>query len=275
MSFPSNQQPTKVPKPSNGALHDPSFSIPPQFSSILQRAANSPRAMRTDQIDAVVGHHHPQPISVIGFVCDQAFGFALRSTASDSRHTHSLQRFFDERDFRGRRRRQGHSQRYTRAICHHQPLRTLSTLGFSDECAPFFAGEKLASAKHSSQSRCCFSSNCPSSARQAVRKTSCSSQSRRRRQHVLGDGYRSGKSFQRAPLRNTHKIPSKHGRFAMGLRPPNAAAFGSGNSAAIVAHCASVINSTVLAIEYLHSTTSKTRFQAWRKFLQNRLIKRL
>jgi hypothetical protein len=92
---------------------------------------------------------------------------------------------------------------------------------------------------------------------------------------VLGDGYRSGKSFQRAPLRNTHKIPSKHGRFAMGLRPPNAAAFGSGNSAAIVAHCASVINSTVLAIEYLHSTTSKTRFQAWRKFLQNRLIKRL
>jgi hypothetical protein len=29
-----------------------------------------------------------------------------------------------------------------------------------------------------------------------------------------------GKSFQRAPVRNVHRIPSKHGRLGMGLGPP-------------------------------------------------------
>jgi hypothetical protein len=88
---------------------------------------------------------------------------------------------------------------------------------------------------------------------------------------VLGDGYRSGKSFHRAPLRSTHKMPSKHGRFSIGFGPPLGEAFGSGTSGAISAHCASVINSTFLAIEHLHSTASRTTIQASRKSREARI----
>jgi hypothetical protein len=113
--------------------------------------------------------------------------------------------------------------------------------------APFFAGEKLASVKHSSQSRCCCSSSRPSSTRHADSHTPSSSQSRRCRQQVHGEGYASSKSFHRAPLRSTHRIPSKQGRLTIGLGPPRANAWGCGNSGAISAHCASVNNSTFLA----------------------------
>jgi hypothetical protein len=97
-----------------------------------------------------------------------------------------------------------------------------------------------------------------------------SSQSRKRRQQVLGEGYRSGKSFHRAPLRSTQRIPSKQGRLAIGLGPPNAEPLGNGNSGAINAHCASVINSTFLAIEHLHSTTSTIQIQISRNSIAAR-----
>ena len=42
----------------------------------------------------------------------------------------------------------------------------------------------------------------------------------RHRQHVLGLGYRSGKSFQLASERKTHKMPSKHSRSDLHGRPP-------------------------------------------------------
>jgi hypothetical protein len=60
-------------------------------------------------------------------------------------------------------------------------------------------------------------------------------------------------------------MPSKQARLAIGLRPPRTDAFGSGSSGEINAHCASVINSTFLAIEHLHSTASRTMIQASRK----------
>jgi hypothetical protein len=60
-------------------------------------------------------------------------------------------------------------------------------------------------------------------------------------------------------------MPSKQERLAIGLRPPRADAFGSGSSGAISAHCASVMSSTFLAIEHLHSTASRTTIQEQRK----------
>jgi hypothetical protein len=57
---------------------------------------------------------------------------------------------------------------------------------------------------------------------------------------VLGDGYRSGKSRQRAPLRSTHRIPSKHARSSAGGRPPRGDRFRFGMKALICSHCSSL-----------------------------------
>jgi hypothetical protein len=71
-------------------------------------------------------------------------------------------------------------------------------------------------------------------------QTPWSSQSRSRRQQVLGEGYDAGKSFHRAPLRNTHRMPSKHRRLSIRLRPPFGDRCTGGNSGSIFAHWASV-----------------------------------
>src|SRR5262249_45073451 len=133
---------------------------------------------------------------------------------------HLVDQLFDERDL-SRRSTFGPADEWNSlTICHHHPLRTFSTLGFTDSFAPFFAGEKLASTNTSSQSNSPRSSSVSRKACQIFTSTPSPSHSTNRRQHVLGDGYRSGKSRQRAPLRRTHKIPSKHARSSAGGRPP-------------------------------------------------------
>jgi hypothetical protein len=71
-------------------------------------------------------------------------------------------------------------------------------------------------------------------------QTPCSSQSRKRRQHVDGEGNSLGKSCQRAPLRKIHKMPSSTLRFAAGGRPPRGRFRGRGSRGSIFVHCASV-----------------------------------
>jgi hypothetical protein len=132
------------------------------------------------------------------------------------------------------------SQRNTLAACHHHPLRTLSAFGLSDACAPFFAGAKEPSAKVSSQFRRPESSSSPRNFRQMLSHTSSSSQSLSLRQQVLGDGYCAGRSFQRAPDRSTHKIPSKQRRSSARRRPPAAERLTLGNKGSIFFHCSSV-----------------------------------
>jgi hypothetical protein len=126
------------------------------------------------------------------------------------------------------------------AVDHHHPLRTLSAFGLADAGAPFLAGANDPSAKVSAQLSWPFSSNSPRNFRQIVSQTSWSSQSRSRRQQVVGEGYSGGKSFQRAPLRSTQRIPSKTGRLSTGFRPPFRDCLNFGKSGSIFAHCASV-----------------------------------
>jgi hypothetical protein len=82
-------------------------------------------------------------------------------------------------------------------------------------------------------------SSLPSNRRQAARNTPAAVHSPRRRQHVVGLGYRSGKSCQRAPLVSTHSTPSKQGRGGTRGRPPCGATGGCGNKSAIRSHCSS------------------------------------
>src|SRR5262249_44740748 len=131
-------------------------------------------------------------------------------------------------------------QRNSLTIDHHHPLRTLATLGFADAIAPFFAGAKDPSAKHSSQSRRPWSCSVSRKSRQASSHTPCSSHSARRRQQVEADGYPSGNAFQRAPFRRTQRIPSTTGRLGTGLGPPFGDAAGSGSTIDSSSHCSSL-----------------------------------
>jgi hypothetical protein len=132
------------------------------------------------------------------------------------------------------------SQRNTLAVDHHHPLRALAAFGLPDPSAPFFAGAKLPSANASDQSSWPWASSWAKKLRHALSHTPCSSQSRRRRQQVLGDGKRSGRSCHRAPERKIHRMPSKTVRFGMGFGPPRGEALSSGNKGAILSHWASV-----------------------------------
>ena len=240
MIFPTHNQSTKVPPPGKGAFDLPAPLVAAQGPAILGRRFDPIFPMRTDQFNAFSRQTRSQWIRISGLVIDQSLGIFPRPTPARSRHGHLFQGRLDQRDFRWGRRVQVVSQRNTFAVDHHHPLRTLSAFSFADTAPPFFAGAKLPSAKVSAQSSWPCSSSCLSKARQALSQMSCSSQVRNRRQHVLGEGYRSGRSFQRAPLRNTHKIPSKTGRLAIGFGPPLGEALGSGSNGAICAHCSSL-----------------------------------
>ena len=237
--FVADHQSPEVGHPGDASFHLPASLVPSQFSSILCRRLFSVRLVRTNQIDATFLQPPAQWIGIGGLVVDQSLGL-FAGAASASRNRYFLQRRFDQRRFVWGRTGKLNSQRKTLAACHHHPLRTLSAFGLSDAVAPFFAGAKEPSAKVSSQSSRPCSSSSPRNLRQMVSQTSCSSQSRSRRQQVLGDGYRGGKSFQRAPDLSTHKIPPKHRRSSMRCRPPAAEGFTFGNSGSILLHCSSV-----------------------------------
>jgi hypothetical protein len=82
----------------------------------------------------------------------------------------------------------------------------------------------------------------PSSRSHAARNAPLRVQSRCRLQHVAGDGYRSGKSFQRPPFVRIQRIPSRQGREATRGRPPWGEAGGLAKKSAIRSHWASVRN---------------------------------
>jgi hypothetical protein len=140
------------------------------------------------------------------------------------------------------------SQRKTRAVDHHHPLRSLAPLGLADGGAPFLVGAKLPSRKDSLHFNCWRSFNSPRNARQISSQTSCSSQSRSLRQQVAGEGNSSGKSCHRAPLRRIHKMPSNTLRSLAGGRPPRGRGGRLGSKGQIFSHWASVSNRPYRAI---------------------------
>src|SRR6185295_18402313 len=150
-----------------------------QFAAIFVFSNPAVLAVRHDQIDVLCGQTLPQRIPVIASVCDDPRGQLGKLGHSSLQQLHLRRRGrFDQ----GR-------QRNSLAACHQNALCTFSTLGVSDARAPFFAGANVASAKVSSQlSRPCSSSS-SRNACHMLTHTSASSQSRNRRQQVLGEGY--------------------------------------------------------------------------------------
>jgi hypothetical protein len=122
----------------------------------------------------------------------------------------------------------------------HHALRTFPATCFAHCRAPFFAVMNVASRKASSPSSNRRWSSMDNSFCQATSQIPSSSHFRSRRQQVEPFGYCSGRSRHLAPVRRTHKIPSRQDRFDTHGRPrPSLRRFGSGNKRANIFHCAS------------------------------------
>src|SRR2546425_49561 len=242
-------QSAEVAEPGEGAFPRPPPLIAPQRPAVLRRGLATILAMRNDQLDAAPGQLLAQRVTVVATVGDEAFRLLPRTAWP------MLPSYADRGECRLRQPdlRRGSrvkvvSQRNTRAVDHHHPLRPLAPLGFADSAAPFFAGAKLPSRNASLHFNCWRSFNSPRNARQISSQTSCSSQSRSRRQQVEGDGNSSGKSCQRAPLRRIHKMPSSTLRSSARGRPPRGRLGRFGSKGWILAHWASVSSRPYRAI---------------------------
>jgi hypothetical protein len=245
----AHRQSPVVAQPSDRALDNPSPLVAPQGATILCGWLATALPVRDDRFNTAATQLFAQPIAIVATIHDHALGFLSRAARTMSPpHADRRERFLDERDFRRGCRVKVVSQRNTLAVDHHHPLRPLTPLGFSDSVAPFFAGAKLPSMKDSLHFSCWRSFNSLKNARQISSQTSCSSQSRSRRQQVEGEGNSSGKSHQRAPLRRIHKMPSSTWRSSAGGRPPRGRFRRFGSKGRIFSHWASVNNRPYRAI---------------------------
>jgi len=245
----ADDQPTEVAEPGEGAFHGPAPPVAPQRPAVLGRGLATIFAVRGDQLDAAPRQLLAQRVTVVAAVGDEALRF-LPGTPGPMPPPYADrgERRLDEPDLRRGSRVKVVSQRKTRAVDHHHPLRPLAPLGFADSRAPFFAGAKLPSRNASLHFNWWCSFNSPRKARQTSSQISCSSQSRSRRQQVDGDGNSSGISCQRAPLRRIHKMPSSTLRSSARGRPPRGRRGRFGSKGWILAHWASVSNRPYRAI---------------------------
>ncbi len=258
-SFIANQETTEVAEMGEGALHFPASVIAPERSSVLELDFAA-AAMRADQLDAARGETFPEPLRIVSPVADEPGRPIARPTATSPWHLHGAQGFFREADFGGRGAKESTSQRYTRAVCHHHPLCTLATFGFTHTEPPFLAGAKLPSMNTSSQLSRPWASSSERNSRQMLSQISSSSQSRNRRQQVLAEGYRSGRSRHRAPLRSTHRMPSKTSRSSARGRPKLP---GGGRSGWIFSHWDSLSNVRSCIPSFPHQSAQSYQHTMW------------
>ena len=225
-------------QPRDGSFHNPSMPVSPQLTAILSLGLSAIYLMRTNQLEATIFKAVSQWVGIIRSISHNIAFMIFRQRSF-------IKCYFDEfRLVRGRACHV-HSDRKTLAARHHHKLCTFSTFGLTHAGAPFFAGENVPSIKMFIQFNWPSSSSSWMRAIHACSQTPWSSQSRSRRQHVLEDGKRSGRSFHRAPLRSTQRMPSKHARLFAGGRPPLDERLGCGRSCSTFFHWFSFINSSL------------------------------
>ena len=253
VKFVARDQAAEVLEPADRSLHFPAPAEASQFPAILGGWLYAISAVAADQFDATALQAFPQRVTVGGFVVDQAAGLPREHAFFEQR--------LDQRHFVRTGTGRVGSQRQTFGIGEHHNFRALATLGLADLFTPFFAEQNVPSANDSS----CFTRPCRSSRRisraQAVCQMPASVQSLCRRQQVLDEGKRWGKSFQRAPLRSIHRMPSTQARAGAGGRPPWGRFGGSGNRSEMRCHCSSVSSNSGSIVDPAgDSTAPRDRF---------------
>ena len=224
-------------EPCEGAFDLPTPAVASQLPAILGGRPLAAAPVRRNHFNTVLCQPLIERITVVGTIPDKSSGSSQREGF--------IERSFDKGDFMWASRSRVHGDRKTISVCNNHELRTFAPLGFSHFGAPFFATTKVPSIKHSARSMPPRSSRSCASASRIFRITPSPTQTEKRLKQVVEDGYRSGRSFQAAPVRSTHKMPFITDRLSWtGGRPlPSARRSGSGIKGSRIAHCSSVSSS--------------------------------
>jgi hypothetical protein len=224
----TRHQATKVLQPGDRSLDFITSSITSDFPAVLRSTLLATSTVRADQLDAALGQPRAERIAVGSFVVNQTLRLTRRRASIDQVYFRDVGRF------------RVNSQRQTFAVDEQHDLRPLAAFGVANLGAPFFAGENVPSAIASSQLIFPRSSSCFRSRDQATLKTPDSVHCLNRRQHVVKEGNDFGKSFHRAPLRSSHRMPSRQARGGIRGRPPKRLGGFQGKRSSIRSHCSSV-----------------------------------
>ncbi len=251
----SDYDASKVAEPTESSLNCISSPVAIPKAVILSVDIPMILSMRGEQVYAAFPQTLAQGIAVVGLVPNYSLRSGPRPPWPFFRDFDLLECLFGEPDLCWRSRVGIASQRKTLAIDHHHALCSLSPLGLSDCWTPFFAGKKLASMNDSSQSSTPLASNSERKALHISLRTSASYHSFKRRQHVEGCGYLSGRSFHRAPVLSIQRIPSKTKRSSALGRPPFGRRGGLGMRGSIFFHCSSLRYTTRLLTGFTSDET--------------------
>lgn len=224
--FPSNDKSPVVSQPRHRPFNFPPVPIAAKHAAILNFFIRT-TSWWYDQINSPTFKICSQLFRIISFIPNQTLRFARKFLEGRS-----------DRDLLMRSGSvKGDCQRNSFAVRHHHKLRTLAAPGNIDFRAPFLATIKWPSTKHCVHWMRLRLSSSRIKLNQIFSHTPCFSQSLRRLQQVLGLGYSLGKSFHRAPLRNTQRMPSSTTRLFFQGRP---LLFSLGSNGSIFFHCFSL-----------------------------------
>src|SRR5271170_3662696 len=233
MIFITHHQSAKIKKPGKESLDFITPHITAQGTSVLRGDA-AVHLVGRNHFRAVLPHQlFIQPVAIIRFVPDQAFGHI----GYDAR----LQGGSDQLHFSRRSAFCPQGERKTMAVCNAHDLGSLAPLGLADTAPPFLAGTKVPSTKHSLRSRPPASWRCSASVKRSFSMTPERTQFWKRRWAVWYAPYRDGRSCQGAPVRRIHKTPFNTLRRSLQGRPrPSSRTASSGRMFSIIFHCSSV-----------------------------------
>ena len=143
---------TEVAQPADCPLDDPTAPVPAQSAAVLMRGRLVIGPSRNNGLNAALDQQGSDGMMVLAPVGHQAVGplaGASRLMRAEDRDGH--EGCFEEPDLRRGRRPQGCFQRSTRTIDQYSPRCAVTARGRSDFGAPFSAGAKPPSMKHSFQ----------------------------------------------------------------------------------------------------------------------------
>jgi len=211
MVFPSDANPSEVLEPSKEAPDLPASSIAPKRSSILGFCPFAATPMRCDHLNSQSTHFRVQRIAVVGFVPNDPFRKLNGEATLDS--------LLDQGHFMRRSTVHVDGDRKTRAVCNGHDFGPLAPFRFPNSGPPFLAGEKDPSIKASRMSSPPRTRRSSARARRISSNTPSFDHFWRQRWQVWYGGYRSGRSFQGAPVRSIHRMPSSTSRGCRRGRP--------------------------------------------------------
>jgi len=234
MIFITNNETSEVLEPGKQTLNLPTLSVSPQYSAILAVRFNTIIFMWCDHLNTTFPFQSfIKFVTVIRSVADNFIRYIFKKTGIKS--------IIDKCYFMRVSTGCINGDRKTESVCKAHNFGSLAPFGFAHTIAPFFAGAKVPSIKPSLKSIPPRSFRSLANPERILANTPDSVHSWKRRWHVLLGGYRSGKSFQGAPVRNIQRIPFSTALKSCGGLPDfPGPAFGFGMYCSIFFHCSFV-----------------------------------